>query len=581
MQTRLTNPYCAVSAVRNPDMFFGRTDLLRRFYSAIANHQSVSLVGSRHIGKSSFLKCVQSPEIQRRFEYDLSHYIFVFIDLRQYLQKTFDDFFEELSKLITAQSHGKVDLVSHPTTGTNIFCAILDQIKEQGLHPVLLIDSFEEITRNKDFDPAFLLFLRSQAEKVSYVTASITPPSDLPLKGIKGSPFFNIFDTYRLGPLTREEAYELATVPSQATDLPFTEDEATWVLSLAGQHPFFIQRVCYWLFETKRKCSEKGRYQLQQVRHQAYHDLKPFFEFVWDSLDRRTQKQLRDTIQQEEASKLQTEADSPGLNKSFLFRMFVCQKFGLTTAETSSAVDDLLRCLTPVAPLSDRRIQSFYSQTASDNRHNRYYPKGGVGHSRTNSRIHLGDPENHYAPTGWMGDYQDITMTQNCADDPHSGRTCIRVVYSGAASQGNGWAGVYWQDPVNNWRKAPGSIGHDLSNFSRLTFWVRGDRGCERIEFKVGGITGPYGDSLQPALSTGVLTLTTSWQLVTIELTGQDLTHIIGGFVWVANTTNNPNGATFYLDDISYFEAFDEEWKTSESGVGTHRGRCPHAHLPS
>jgi exo-beta-1,3-glucanase (GH17 family) len=164
----------------------------------------------------------------------------------------------------------------------------------------------------------------------------------------------------------------------------------------------------------------------------------------------------------------------------------------------------------------------------------------------------LGDPGNHYAPTGWMGDYQDITMTQDWTADPHSGRTCIRVVYSGAASQGNGWTGVYWQDPVNNWGKTPGPIGYDLSNLSKLTFWVRGDRGGERIEFKVGGITGPYGDSLQPALSTGVLTLTTSWQLVTIDLTGQDLTHIIGGFVWVANTTNNPNGATFYLDDIVY-----------------------------
>jgi exo-beta-1,3-glucanase (GH17 family) len=164
----------------------------------------------------------------------------------------------------------------------------------------------------------------------------------------------------------------------------------------------------------------------------------------------------------------------------------------------------------------------------------------------------LGDPGTHYVPTGWMGDYKDITMTQDWTANPHSGRTCIRVVYSGAASQGNGWAGVYWQDPVNNWGNTPGPIGYNLSNLSKLTFWVRGERGGEKIEFKVGGITGPYGDSLQPAVTTGVLTLTTSWQQVTIDLTGKNLTHIIGGFVWVANTTNNPNGATFYLDDIVY-----------------------------
>ncbi len=271
------------------------------------------------------------------------------------------------------------------TTGADRFGAILDQINEQGLRPVLLMDSFDQITRNTHFDPAFFVFLRSQAEKVSYVTTSIAAPSDLPQHEIKGSPFFNIFYTYRIGPLTQEEAYELATVPAQRTGLPLTQDEATWVLSLAGHHPFFIQRVCYWLLDMKWKRGKKERYRLQ-VRHQAYHDLKPFFELVWNSLDRRTQKQLRDTIQQEEASKLLTESDFPGLNQSFLFRMFVCQKFGLATAETSSAVDDLLRCLTPVAPLSDLCVQPLYSQLISDNYQHRTYSDVGVVHSESNSR---------------------------------------------------------------------------------------------------------------------------------------------------------------------------------------------------
>jgi hypothetical protein len=87
---------------------------------------------------------------------------------------------------------------------------------------------------------------------------------------------------------------------------------------------------------------------------------------------------------------------------------------------------------------------------------------------------------------------------------------------------------------------------------TQLSFWVRGKLGGEQIEFKVGGITGPDGDSLQPAVSTGVITLTTFWQQVTIDLRGKALTHIIGGFAWVTNTTQNPHGATFFLDDIVY-----------------------------
>jgi hypothetical protein len=39
---------------------------------------------------------------------------------------------------------------------------------------------------------------------------------------------------------------------------------------------------------------------------------------------------------------------------------------------------------------------------------------------------------------------------------------------------------------------------------------------------------------------------------VTINLTGKNLTHIIGGFGWVASAQQDPQGATFYLDDITY-----------------------------
>ena len=49
-----------------------------------------------------------------------------------------------------------------------------------------------------------------------------------------------------------------------------------------------------------------------------------------------------------------------------------------------------------------------------------------------------------------------------------------------------------------------------------------------------------------------MLTLSTTWRQVTIDLTGTDLNHVIGGFGWVANTQDNPQGATFYLDDIVY-----------------------------
>ena len=134
-----------------------------------------------------------------------------------------------------------------------------------------------------------------------------------------------------------------------------------------------------------------------------------------------------------------------------------------------------------------------------------------------------------------MGDHSAVTMTQDWTGDPHDGKTCIKVTYGGPVAGGVGWAGVYWQDPVDNWGTVPGPVGYDLSQATRLTFWVRGETGGERVQFLVGGIDGEYGDTLYPAVKTPVLPLSTTWRQVTIDLTGADLTQIIGGFGWVAS----------------------------------------------
>src|SRR5438270_128899 len=107
MPNRLSNPYFNLAMILNSEMFFGRTQLLNRFYEAIYNRQSVSLIGTPRIGKSSFLWCAALPELQARFPIDLKHYIFVYLDLREYLTKTSEDFFRHVSKEIINQGAEK------------------------------------------------------------------------------------------------------------------------------------------------------------------------------------------------------------------------------------------------------------------------------------------------------------------------------------------------------------------------------------------------------------------------------------------------------------------------------------------
>lgn len=160
-----------------------------------------------------------------------------------------------------------------------------------------------------------------------------------------------------------------------------------------------------------------------------------------------------------------------------------------------------------------------------------------------------GARENHYIPSGWMGDYGDIKLNDQSADNPHSPPTCIQFTYTAKKSQGQGWGGIYWQNPANNWGNKKG--GFDLTGMAKLTFWARGAKGGEKIQkFLVGGIGGTYPDSSKTEM--GPVELTDVWKQYTINLVGRDLSYINGGFGWMTTTDLNPEGVTFYLDDIKF-----------------------------
>lgn len=158
-------------------------------------------------------------------------------------------------------------------------------------------------------------------------------------------------------------------------------------------------------------------------------------------------------------------------------------------------------------------------------------------------------PLNHFHPYGWMGDYNDLRFFDVSTEQPHSGTTCLKITYLATGGRGLNWAGMYWQEPLNNWGYAPG--GYDLTGMKRLTFWARGLEGGEKIGvFAVGGIDGTYPDSAYAAIR--AVTLAKTWTLYTISLEHMNLQKISGGFAWAANRFDNAGPLTFYLDDIRF-----------------------------
>jgi len=149
-----------------------------------------------------------------------------------------------------------------------------------------------------------------------------------------------------------------------------------------------------------------------------------------------------------------------------------------------------------------------------------------------------------YFPSGYMGNIASIKVNERCTDNPHSGKTCMRVDYEAK----DNWGGVVWQNPANDWGEKPG--GKNLTGANRLVFWARGEKGGEQISFLCGllGKDKKFYDTVQEKLDK--VSLTKEWKQYTIDLKGKDLTRIKTGFAWTLAASGSP--VTFYLDDIRY-----------------------------
>jgi hypothetical protein len=155
-----------------------------------------------------------------------------------------------------------------------------------------------------------------------------------------------------------------------------------------------------------------------------------------------------------------------------------------------------------------------------------------------------GSANNHYVPSGWIGNAKGTKMDDGFATNPHKGKTCLRVEYNEPGE----WAGVVWQDPANDWGEQPG--GFNLTGAKKLKFWARGDKGGETVSFKFGvlGSDKKYADSATGEIS--AVKLTREWQEHTIDLDAKDLTRIKTGFVWSLPGQGSP--VVFFLDDIRF-----------------------------
>lgn len=162
------------------------------------------------------------------------------------------------------------------------------------------------------------------------------------------------------------------------------------------------------------------------------------------------------------------------------------------------------------------------------------------------------DLETRYAPTGWMGDIgkpggkSPLAVTKEAAQIEGKTVSATRIEYQ--QSSGSGWAGIYWQYPETNWGDKPGL---NLTGAKKISFYAKGERGGEIVKFISGGIDTPgkmFRDSFKR--SEGDTVLTNTWKRYEIDLSGEDLSSVIGAFAWVSVGGFDKGRLVTYLANI-------------------------------
>jgi len=157
-------------------------------------------------------------------------------------------------------------------------------------------------------------------------------------------------------------------------------------------------------------------------------------------------------------------------------------------------------------------------------------------------------PVKNFSPSGYMGDIADVKLAGAYKGTHQEGFPCMKVTYMAEGHMG--WSGVSWQNPANNWGEFDG--GYNLTKAKKLSFWAKGDKGGEIVEFKLGGTAATYPDSEN--LTSGPITLTNTWTQYVLDLSKADLFYISSGFGFTLKQDSNPKGAVFYIDDVKYEE---------------------------
>lgn len=254
--------YIVGHPIKHPEDFYGRSPQKQRFFEIISGPQtqSVTILGARRAGKTSFLRHVAHPSVMQQHLKEHEKYIMVYLDVSAC--KTPSEFYQRaimtLQRAIPAVE--SVNLWSAPAQNEFTMFhleSVLCQFPNRRI--ILLLDEFDMI-RTGTFTQDFLTELRALASVWEYELACVTASYwDLYQLGTEvglppTSPFYNIFyptPIYMAG-LASTELEKLVVYPAKEAGVAFSPQEVEQILRLGGTLPFFVQATAAAWLDLKR-----------------------------------------------------------------------------------------------------------------------------------------------------------------------------------------------------------------------------------------------------------------------------------------------------------------------------------------
>ncbi|MDM8531415.1 AAA family ATPase [Anaerolineales bacterium HSG25] len=278
------NPFTYGNPITTPSRFIGRRDELHQIITRLRSEafESTSIVGQRRIGKTSLLKMVTQESIGEQVYH-------VFVDLQLFqADNTSADFWDEVlyelvDTLAETEHRATVEKFrADGKTDTRHLKRLFRQFDRAGVFIVLLLDEFDLITSNTNFSPDFFYGMRYLAihHNLALITSSYADLSDLSHSPeIRSSPFFNIFATVHVGAFKPTEVDDLFGRYMEGTGIEFRHKERTFLTSIAGRFPYYLQIAGKYLFDVYPELPSTERF--AEVKRRFSPEVEDTLEYTW------------------------------------------------------------------------------------------------------------------------------------------------------------------------------------------------------------------------------------------------------------------------------------------------------------